>query len=125
MTGVQTCALPIYWDYQLFGKSSKKPRLHSVGLPPVMETLEFFNELGSDTEVTDLLLATIEQKDIVARNWKTMVVVEGEEGVSKEIKDACKTAGLKLDIIGAMDDESELDEDADADMEEDSESEGE
>ena len=90
-----------------------------------METLEFFNELGSDTEVTDLLLATIEQKDIVARNWKTMVVVEGEEGVSKEIKDACKTAGLKLDIIGAMDDESELDEDADADMEEDSESEGE
>ena len=52
-----------------------------------------------------------------------MVVVEGEEGVSKEIKDACKTAGLKLDIIGAMEDDSELDDDAD--MEEDSESESE
>ncbi|OAG19012.1 hypothetical protein CC77DRAFT_1021850 [Alternaria alternata] len=115
--------LRLNWDYQLFGKSSKKPRLHSVGLPPVMETLEFFNELGSDTEVTDLLLATIEQKDIVARNWKTMVVVEGEEGVSKETKDACKAAGLKLDIIGAMEDDSELDDDAD--MEEDSESESE
>jgi hypothetical protein len=72
-----------------------------------MDTLEFFNELGSDTEVTDLLLATIEQKEIVARNWKTLVVVEGEDGVSREIKDACKRAGLQLDIIGAMGDESE------------------
>ncbi|KAI4628009.1 hypothetical protein J4E80_002145 [Alternaria sp. BMP 0032] len=99
--------LRLNWDYQLFGKSSKKPRLHSVGLPPVMDTLEFFNELGSDAEVTDLLLATIEQKAIVARNWKTLVVVEGEDGVSREIKDACKTAGLQLDIIGAMDEDTE------------------
>lgn len=107
--------LRLNWDYQLFGKSSKKPRLHSVGLPPVMETLEFFNELGSDAEVTDLLLATIEQKSIVARNWKTMVVVEGDDGVSKEIKNACKEAGLQLDIIGAMDEESEEEEEDDHD----------
>jgi hypothetical protein len=99
--------LRLNWDYQLFGKSSKKPRLHSVGLPPIMETLELFNELGSDTEVTDLLLATIEQKDIVARTWKTLIVVEGDNGVSREIKDACKTAGLQLDIIGAMDEDSD------------------
>ena len=72
-----------------------------------MDTLEFFNELGSDAEVTDLLLATIEQPDIVARNWKTLVVVEGEAGVSREIKNACKTAGLQLDIIGAMDEDTE------------------
>ncbi|KAF1828497.1 hypothetical protein BDW02DRAFT_227237 [Decorospora gaudefroyi] len=103
--------LRLNWDYQLFGKSSKKPRLHSVGLPPIMDTLEFFNELGSDAEVTDLLLATIEQKDIVARTWRTMIVVEGEDGVSKEIKAACKIAGLQLDIIGAMDEDSDAESD--------------
>jgi len=119
--------LRLNWDYQLFGKSSKKPRLHSVGLPPVMETLEFFNELGSDVEVTDLLLATIEQKSIVARNWKTMVVVEGENGVSREIKNACKEAGLQLDIIGAMDEESgeEDDDDEEGEEEDDEDSEDE
>lgn len=111
--------LRLNWDYQLFGKSSKRPRLHSVGLPPVMETLEFFNDLGSDNEVTDLLLATIEQKDVVARNWKKFIVVEGENGVSREIKDACKAAGLQLDIIGAMDDDS--DENSDDDSNNDSE----
>ncbi|EDU49400.1 conserved hypothetical protein [Pyrenophora tritici-repentis Pt-1C-BFP] len=110
--------LRLNWDYQLFGKSSKKPRLHSVGLPPVMETLELFNELGSDAEVTDLLLATIEQKSIVARNWKTMVVVEGENGVSREIKDACKQAGLQLDIIGAVDEDSDEEEEENDDEEE-------
>ncbi|KAF1936460.1 hypothetical protein EJ02DRAFT_459515 [Clathrospora elynae] len=103
--------LRLNWDYQLFGKSSKKPRLHSVGLPPIMETLEFFNELGSDDEVTDLLLVAIEQKDIVARSWKTMVAVEGDNGVSREIKNACKKAGLQLDIIGAMDEDSYTDTD--------------
>lgn len=103
--------LRLNWDYQLFGKSSKKPRLHSVGLPPIMETLELFNDLGSDEEVTDLFLATIEQKNIVARTWKKFIVVDGEDGVSREMKDACKAAGLKLDIIGAMDEDSESRED--------------
>jgi hypothetical protein len=106
--------LRLNWDYQLFGKSSKKPRLHSVGLPPIMETLEFFHELGSDTEVTDLLLATIEQRDVVARTWNTLVVVEGDDGVSREIKNACKTAGLQLDIIGSMGEESDEDSDTDS-----------
>jgi hypothetical protein len=101
--------LRLNWDYQLFGKSSKKSRLHSVGLPPIMETMEFFNELGSDPEVTDLLLATIEQKNIVARTWRTLVVIEGDDGVSRAIKDTCKTAGLQLDIIGALDEESDED----------------
>lgn len=115
--------LRLNWDYQLFGKSSKRPRLHSVGLPPVMETLEFFNDLGSDSEVTDLLLATIEQKDVVARNWKKFIVVEGENGVSREIKDACKAAGLQLDIIGAMDEDSDENSDNDSDNDSDGNSE--
>ncbi|OAL44670.1 hypothetical protein IQ07DRAFT_549723 [Pyrenochaeta sp. DS3sAY3a] len=114
--------LRLSWDYQLFGKSSKKPRLHSVGLPPELEYLEFFNDLGTDEEVTDLFLAMIEQKNIVAKTLKTLVVVDGEEGVSKEFKDACKEAGLQLDIIGAMDDdeddEEEDGEDADDEGEE-------
>ncbi|KAL6709905.1 hypothetical protein ACN47E_000690 [Coniothyrium glycines] len=105
--------LRLNWDYQLFGKSSKKPRLHSIGLPPIMETLELFNELGTDEEVTDLLLATIEQKNIVARTWQTFVVVEGDNGVSRAMKDACKSSGLQLDIIGAMDEDSQSEQDSD------------
>ncbi|KAJ4377544.1 hypothetical protein N0V83_000369 [Neocucurbitaria cava] len=107
--------LRLNWDYQLFGKSSKKPRLHSVGLPPILETLEFFNDLGTDDEVTDLLLSTIEQKNIIARTWKKMVVVEGEDGVPRAIKDACKEAGLQLDIIGAMDTDTDTDARTDTD----------
>jgi hypothetical protein len=95
--------LRLNWDHQLFAKSSKKPRLHSVGFPPEMETLEFFNELGTDSEVTDLFVVAIESKDIIATNWKTLVVVEGDDGVPKAIKDACRMVGLQLDVIGAMD----------------------
>ncbi|OLN96983.1 hypothetical protein CCHL11_07445 [Colletotrichum chlorophyti] len=95
--------LRMNWDYQLFGKSSKKPRLHSVGLPPEMEVLEFFNELGTDEEVTELLLYTIETKDIVAAKWETFVVVDGDDGVPKKIRDACKEHKLRLDVIGAFD----------------------
>jgi hypothetical protein len=42
-----------------------------------------------------------------------MVVVEGDDGVPGVIKDACKTAGLQLDIIGAM--ESDTDGASDSD----------
>ncbi|KAK2034089.1 F-box domain-containing protein [Colletotrichum zoysiae] len=98
------------WDYQLFGQTTKKPRMHSVGLPPEIETLEFFNELGTDEEVTELLLYTIQTKDVVAKSWKTLVVVEGDNGVSPEIKEACKEQGLKLDIIGEFDTDGEVDE---------------
>ncbi|KAL5115181.1 hypothetical protein ACEQ8H_006935 [Pleosporales sp. CAS-2024a] len=100
-------SLRLNWDHQLFAKSSKKPRLHSVGFPPAMERLEFFNDLGTDSEVTDLFVVAIESKDMIARNWKTMVVVEGEKGVPRGIKDACKAVGLELDIIGALDSETE------------------
>ncbi|KAJ0306361.1 hypothetical protein COL5a_003649 [Colletotrichum fioriniae] len=97
------------WDYQLFGKTSKKPRMHSVGLPPEMEVLEFFNEMGSDEEVTDLLLYTIQTKDVVAKAWKTFVVPEGDAGVSREIKEACREHGLQLDVIGAFDTDGDAD----------------
>ncbi|KAH9909264.1 F-box domain-containing protein [Xylariomycetidae sp. FL2044] len=95
--------LRMNWDYQLFGKTSKKPRLHSVGLPLEMETLEFFNELGTDEEVTELLTYTIQNKSIIAEAWKTMIIVEGDHRVPQEIIDACKSQDLQLDIIGAMD----------------------
>ncbi|RYP69714.1 hypothetical protein DL769_005212 [Monosporascus sp. CRB-8-3] len=98
--------LRINWDYQLFGKTSKKPRLHSVGLPPELETLEFLNELGKDEEVTDLLMYTIENREIVAGKWKTMIVVEGDDReVSKDLIQACKSHGLQLDIIGRFDED--------------------
>jgi hypothetical protein len=106
--------LRLNWDHQLFGKSGKKARLHSVGFPPEMEMLEFFNDLGTDTEVTDLFIAAIESKAVIARSWKTMVVVEGDGGVPREIKEACKSVGLQLDIIGAMD-ETDTDSDDDSD----------
>ncbi|KAL1593093.1 hypothetical protein SLS59_009418 [Nothophoma quercina] len=107
--------LRMNWDYQLFGKSSKKPRLHSVGLPPELEVLEFFNELGKDEEVTDLLLNMLEQKNIVARSLKKMIVVEGNNKVLREVKSICKEQGLKLDIIGELDEDEEDEEDADID----------
>lgn len=119
------------WDYQLFGKSSKKPRMHSVGLPPELEVLEFFNELGKDDEVTDLLLAMLEQKHIVARSLKKMIVVEGNDKILKEVKSICKEQGLQLDIIGEFDeseDDDGDDEDIDGDVdtsEEDSDSDSE
>lgn len=95
--------LRLNWDHQLFGKSGKKPRLHSVGFPPEMEVLEFFNDLGTDAEVTDLFVVAIQSRDVIARNWRKMVVVEGDEGVPRVIKEACREAGLTLDVIGAMD----------------------
>ncbi|KAH8651449.1 hypothetical protein BX600DRAFT_483813 [Xylariales sp. PMI_506] len=98
--------LRLNWDYQLYGKSSRKPRLHSVALPPELETLEFFNELGTDEEVTDLMLYTIQTREIIARNWTRMIVVEGDDrGVPEDIVNACKEHGLKLDIIGHFDED--------------------
>ncbi|KAF7550022.1 hypothetical protein G7Z17_g5994 [Cylindrodendrum hubeiense] len=95
----------INWDYQLFGMSSKKkPRMHSVGLPPQLEVLEFFNELGTDEEVTDLLVYMIQGLHISARNLKRLILVAGEDGVPKDVIEACKAqAQLELNIIGEMD----------------------
>ena len=86
--------------------------MHSVGLPPGLELLEFFNELGKDEEVTDLLLAMLQNKSVVARNLERMVVVEGNDKVLREVKTTCKEQGLQLDIIGELD-EDESDEDLD------------
>ncbi|KAK7424662.1 hypothetical protein QQZ08_008545 [Neonectria magnoliae] len=65
--------LRINWDHQLFGKTSKKPRLQSVGLPPELETLEFFNKLGTDDEVTELFVHAIENLDITARKLSRLI----------------------------------------------------
>lgn len=95
--------LRLNWDYQLFGKSSKKPRMTSVGMPPELETLEFFNQLGTDEEVTDLLVNMVENIHITARNLKRLIVTEreGEDRIPKAVEDACnKQPQLQLDIIG-------------------------
>lgn len=81
--------LRINWDHQLFGKSSKKPRLHSVGLPPELTTLEFFNPLGTDEEVTDLMVYMIQNLPIMARKLEELIVVKGENGVPAEVLEAC------------------------------------
>ncbi|KAJ6783387.1 hypothetical protein PWT90_05847 [Aphanocladium album] len=99
--------LRLNWDHQLFGHSSKKPRLTSVGMPPELETLEFFNQLGTDDEVTDLFVAMLENLSVLARKLTHIIVVEDEEDekpVPKAVEEACKTQKqLRLDIIGRMD----------------------
>lgn len=106
--------LPAFWQVV------EEARLHSVGLPPELELLEFFNELGKDEEVTDLLLAMLQNKSVVARNLERMVVVEGNDKVLGEVKTICKEQGLQLDIIGELDeDESDEDLDGVTDSEED------
>ncbi|KPI39670.1 uncharacterized protein AB675_3319 [Cyphellophora attinorum] len=94
--------LRMNWDYQLFGKTSKKPRLQSVGLPPKLEKLEFLNPIGTDEEVTDLLLSLIQNKSVVADKLKTLIIVEGEDGVSRDIVEACKEQNLELHMIAGQ-----------------------
>ena len=107
--------LRMNWDYQLFGKSSAKPRMHSVGLPPALETLEFFNPLGTDAEVTDLLEYTIENLSVNAQHLRSLVVVEPDEGeFPEQVASACKLQPqLTLDIIGSFDVDDTNDEDTD------------
>ncbi|KAF2748241.1 hypothetical protein M011DRAFT_467280 [Sporormia fimetaria CBS 119925] len=93
--------LRVSWDHQLFGRTSRKPRLHSVGMPPQLRVLELFSELGTDEEVTDLFVNLIELKDTVARKWERLIVVEGDSYVPRAIKDACRSHNLELQIIGA------------------------
>ncbi|KAI0021381.1 hypothetical protein F4780DRAFT_738152 [Xylariomycetidae sp. FL0641] len=75
--------LRMNWDWQLFGKTSKKPRLISVGLPPNLETLEFFDELGTDEEVTDLLEYTLQISDVAAKAIKRKPVARTHQGATK------------------------------------------
>lgn len=99
--------LRLNWDYQLYGNSSTKSRVHSVGLPPNLETLEFFNVLGTDSEVTEMLMHTIQTKRVIASTWRTMIVVANEDGegcgVSHDLITACEEQGLHLNVIGAID----------------------
>ncbi|KLO82301.1 Uncharacterized protein LW93_9493 [Fusarium fujikuroi] len=101
--------LRLNWDYQLFGKSTKKPRLHSVGLPPELETLEFFNPLGTDEEVTDLFVSALENMHYTCRKLKELIVLVDEDPVPKEIVDAVKKQEqLYLNVIGGdLDDDDE------------------
>jgi hypothetical protein len=74
-------------DYQLFGQSP--PRLHSVGLPPSLEFLEFFNkfELDHDEDIIDLLCYFLEH-DTLGRKSCDVKVVKGESGLPPRIIDA-------------------------------------
>ena len=99
--------LRLNWDHQLFGKSSKKPRLHSVGMPPELETLEFFNELGTDEEVTELFVFALQTLDYTAKKLERLILPEHENGgPPKQIVEACKAnSRLQLDVIGGFDTE--------------------
>ncbi|KAF5011513.1 hypothetical protein FDECE_2385 [Fusarium decemcellulare] len=97
--------LRLNWDHQLYGRTTKRPRLHSVGLPPALETLEFFNELGTDEEVTDLLVNTIEQVNVMAEHLKDLIVRAEEAEIPKDVLEACKSQPqIHLHIIGGDED---------------------
>jgi hypothetical protein len=86
-------------DYQLFGQSLGSPRLHSVGLPPNLEILKFFNQVGTDEEIADLFCYAIENQDILARKMCQIVVVEGEGGLPPKIVEALeKSEHFRLQI---------------------------
>lgn len=105
--------LRLGWDYHLFGKTSKKARLHSIGMPPNLVTLELFNELGTDEGVTDLMVSMLQIGTILATKWEKFIVVADEDGkVPQVIIDACKQGEVALEIIGQMEDD---DEDGDGD----------
>ncbi|KAJ2969332.1 hypothetical protein NUW58_g10014 [Xylaria curta] len=71
----------VNWDWQLFGRKSKKPRLDSFGIPPNLEKLEFFNELGTDEEVTELLDYLIQTNDVAAK----AVITTPVKSINKKI----------------------------------------
>lgn len=104
--------LRMNWDHQLFGKSSKKARMHSVGIPSELETFEFFDELGTDEEVTDLLEYTIQNRAVVAAKLGRIIAPAGDRGgPPKAIVEACKAQNVRLDIIGCMDSDADTDTD--------------
>lgn len=74
-------------DYQLFGKT---PRLHSVGLPPDLEMLKFFNKVGEDEELLELLCYAVENQDTLLRKDCQLVVAEGANGIPTQLVETCK-----------------------------------
>lgn len=101
--------LRLNFDTQLFGKTSKKPRLHSVGFPPELETLEFFGEIGSDEVVTELFASALQNVEYMARNLKTLILAEGPKGIPEQIVEACKDK--KFTLLTRRDDEADGEED--------------
>ncbi|KAH7028990.1 uncharacterized protein B0I36DRAFT_374657 [Microdochium trichocladiopsis] len=100
--------LRLGWDYHLFGKTSKRARLHSIGMPPNLVTLELFNELGTDEGVTDLMVSMLQIGTILATKWEKFIVVADEDGkVPQVIIDACKQGGVELEIIGHIEEDDE------------------
>lgn len=89
--------LRMNFDTQLFGKTGRKPRLHSVGLPPELETLEFFSECGNDETVTELFATALENSSYMARNLRALIMAEGPKGLPQQIVDACK--GKKFQLL--------------------------
>ncbi|KAL1877935.1 hypothetical protein Daus18300_002289 [Diaporthe australafricana] len=85
-------------DTQLFGKTGRKPRLHSAGLPPRLEVLEFTEPLGGDDTVTELFALMIQNIEFMARELRALIVVEGPDGVPEQILEACKGKKFELDI---------------------------
>lgn len=90
--------LRLNFDTQLFGKTSKKPRLHSVGFPPALETLEFLNEIGRDDVVTELFAGALENVEFMARNLKTLMLVDGPRGIPRQVLDACEGKPFELSL---------------------------
>lgn len=73
-------------DYQLIGQGH--PRLHSVGLPPVLEKLNLLGRIGEDEEIAELLCYTLEHT--LARQQCQIVVSEKDHVIPAELVEACK-----------------------------------
>src|SRR5258706_15174118 len=71
--------------YQLFGQSLENPRLHSVGLPPNLETLKFLSPVSEDEEIVDLLSYTLESKAVLARKLEQIGLVEEDRGLPSKL----------------------------------------
>ena len=84
-------------DYQLFGKSSSSPRMHSVGLPPQLETLKFWSPVGTDEGVAELLCYEIENIGVMARNMKHLII-EGKGTVPPNVLEAIEKAKDHFDL---------------------------